>query len=71
VDGCDSGARSAEQYLLANLHNQRQRTAALDSGSPSAIECADCGEDIPDERREAVAGCTRCVDCQTKFERGI
>lgn len=31
--------------------------------------CIDCGEAIPEKRRQAVPGCRRCIDCQTDFER--
>jgi len=36
---------------------------------PSLEECEDCGESIPEDRRIAVQGCTRCIDCQTVSER--
>lgn len=39
---------------------------------PPALEyCYDCGEHIPEERREALAGlgATRCVLCQAIAER--
>ena len=32
-------------------------------------ECEDCGEPIPEGRRQVVPGCTRCVSCQTNFEK--
>ena len=35
----------------------------------SAIECAGCGCQIPEARREAVPGVQLCVDCQTQAER--
>lgn len=35
----------------------------------SACECDDCGERIPDARRKAVPGVTRCIDCQEFKER--
>lgn len=31
--------------------------------------CDDCLEGIPAARREAVQGCTRCVDCQEIAEQ--
>ena len=27
-----------------------------------------CAEEIPERRRELVAGCQRCADCQEEFE---
>lgn len=32
-------------------------------------ECLDCGGEIPEARQDAIPGCTRCVDCQEKFEK--
>ncbi len=33
-----------------------------------ATHCRDCGEEIPERRRELVAGCQRCADCQEEEE---
>lgn len=30
--------------------------------------CIDCGEPIPDARRDAIPGCLRCLDCQQDRE---
>jgi phage/conjugal plasmid C-4 type zinc finger TraR family protein len=35
----------------------------------SAHWCIDCGVRIPDPRRRAVPGVTRCIDCQELAER--
>ena len=34
----------------------------------SLTHCQDCGEEIPEARRKAAVGCTRCIGCQTNFE---
>lgn len=34
----------------------------------SAHECCDCGEPIPEQRRQAVRGVKRCVECQGILE---
>lgn len=41
--------------------------AAMPQGE-SAEECEECGGLIPEKRREAAPGCTRCVRCQKLFE---
>lgn len=51
----------------------RQREAALAAArthatGPSLSHCQDCGEAIPDKRRQAVSGCRRCIDCQQEHE---
>lgn len=35
----------------------------------SAIHCTDCGEVIPETRRQMMIGCIRCVACQSDFEK--
>ncbi len=36
---------------------------------PALLRCEDCGEEIPEARRAAVAGCRTCIDCQGLRER--
>ncbi len=31
--------------------------------------CEECGDKIPDARREAVAGVRFCIGCQTEFDK--
>lgn len=32
----------------------------------SLVECAECGEDIPEPRRKALPGVKLCIDCQAE-----
>lgn len=41
----------------------RARLAAA-AGSESETHCVECGEEIPERRREAVSGVRTCVSCQ-------
>ncbi|MHB1059805.1 MAG: TraR/DksA C4-type zinc finger protein [Rhodanobacter sp.] len=36
---------------------------------PSLEICEDCEDEIPAERRKKQPGCTRCVACQSVYER--
>lgn len=50
----------------------RVRAAARSQYSAEEISgprFCDCGEPIPEERRRAMPGCRRCVDCETFLER--
>lgn len=38
-------------------------------GGESAVECADCGDEIPQPRREALPGIDCCVECAGIRER--
>jgi len=49
----------ASQLARANKTKQRQ----------SAHECGECGEPIPEERRQKVPGCLYCTQCQSDLER--
>lgn len=35
---------------------------------PGTTHCIECGEPIPEARRQAVPGCTLCVTCQAQRE---
>ncbi|HCF8191855.1 TPA: TraR/DksA C4-type zinc finger protein [Klebsiella pneumoniae] len=50
----------------ANELAELQREAAIakcriNHSAVSATHCRDCGEEIPERRRELVAGCQRCA----------
>ncbi|CAI6181285.1 TPA: TraR/DksA C4-type zinc finger protein [Escherichia coli] len=64
---------SAEIIDQANELAELQREAAIakcriNHSAVSATHCRDCGEEIAARRRELVAGCQRCTDCQEEFE---
>jgi len=56
-----------EQEFLADRLREQQIAAALDA--PGNELCADCGEEIPGERRRALPSAIRCVECQAWVER--
>jgi len=39
-----------------------------DSAAASETHCKECGEPIPEKRREAAPGCRFCVPCQMEME---
>ncbi|MFH2064971.1 MAG: TraR/DksA C4-type zinc finger protein [Pseudomonadota bacterium] len=63
--GQDMEARFRSMAL--EKHFQRVKDERADM---TYFYCIDCGDEIPEKRRENEPGCTRCVPCQTKFERG-
>ncbi|MFU3298842.1 TraR/DksA C4-type zinc finger protein [Pseudomonas aeruginosa] len=58
--GCDRpGQRTGREHdpgALAQRTNTRP--------APSALWCEDCGEQIPEARRQAAPGCKCCISCQ-------
>ncbi|MEG8893406.1 TraR/DksA C4-type zinc finger protein [Klebsiella pneumoniae] len=59
----DQANELAERRLEMTIQNMRINHAAV-----SDTHCRDCGEEIAARRRELVAGCQRCADCQEEFE---
>ena len=57
-------------HLNMNAVADVQRKLAEQAAQPSLTECEDCGEAIPEPRRRAILGCTRCVWCQELAEKG-
>lgn len=60
--------------LQALFDNEAAVRAARDairaqSQGPSAEECDECGEPIPEARRKAIPGVRFCVDCKEMAER--
>ena len=52
-----------------NAVDQVRHQLAKQAAQPSAEFCEECGEDIPQLRRELVPGVQLCIHCQTKLER--
>lgn len=56
-----------DRAAILELDEWERRQAAAIRPAPtatSALVCEDCGEPIPEPRRRASPGCTRCIECQ-------
>ena len=56
-------------HLNMNAVAAVQRKLEQQASKPSLEECEDCGEAIPEARRLAIKGCTRCIWCQEVSEK--
>lgn len=56
------------QYQSELILQQQIRIATQKTSLPTRTHCVDCDEPIPLLRQQKVAGCQRCVACQTDFE---
>lgn len=65
MDDADIAQAAADQHMKVAMENIRQ---SIPRGGESNKWCEDCGDRIPEKRRAAVPGCTRCVRCQTEFD---
>lgn len=51
------------------IERARQRASRLAGAVPSARQCAECDEPIPEGRRTAIPGVQLCVECQSGRDR--
>lgn len=65
MDLYDRATETEEWFRAQALRRQAER---MPRGA-SAMDCVECGEPIPEERRRALPGVTRCVDCERDRER--
>lgn len=65
ADNADRADNDTEIYLAAQIAAARTGVGAFED------ECIDCGSEIPQARRLALAGqgCVRCTSCQTLADR--
>lgn len=64
-DEIDQAQACNEDFQAFALElNQRSR----EPGTYTGIYCVECDEEIPEQRRKAMPGCRRCIDCQTLHE---
>lgn len=72
MDDIDIAQRNQEEDIKRALLNRMSKAGrrpmyAMEEGI-SPLLCEDCDGEIPQARREAVPGCTRCIRCQQEFE---
>lgn len=58
----------AQELELAEYERNQAKAIMSAPTSPSAQNCADCGDEIPEARRAAVPGVLRCMECQQQTE---
>lgn len=71
TDVLDAGTDLAERDRQGAWQERQlaeQQNAAKLAAFGTALDCHGCGETIPAERRAAVRGCTRCIQCETRDE---
>lgn len=62
-DAVDRANEYAELVLEQNIQATRKAIKSV-----SVFECENCDHPIPQARRQAVIGCTLCIDCQILLE---
>jgi phage/conjugal plasmid C-4 type zinc finger TraR family protein len=67
-DVIDHASGLETQFTEVALANQLARAKQMEQRE-SAQECGECGDPIPEERRQKVPGCKYCTQCQSNIER--
>lgn len=57
-----------EQLRAEHRFEQQRKVKAAKPVPPSATECAECGNEIPEGRRRAIKGVQLCTQCQQQTE---
>lgn len=55
---------AVQEQIDATVKDAIDRARQLLPAGPSLMHCAECGNDIPPARREALPGVRLCVNCQ-------
>ncbi|MEZ8060465.1 TraR/DksA C4-type zinc finger protein [Vibrio splendidus] len=67
-DVIDHACGIETQFTEVALANHLAR-AKQNEQRESAQECGECGDPIPEERRQQVTGCQYCTQCQSDLEK--
>ncbi|MCG9557894.1 TraR/DksA C4-type zinc finger protein [Vibrio kanaloae] len=66
-DFIDHASSNEAKFTEMAIASQRKRSVQT-SQQESAKECYECGDEIPEARRVAIAGCHYCAFCQAERE---
>ncbi|MEM9386179.1 MAG: DksA/TraR family C4-type zinc finger protein [Pseudomonadota bacterium] len=58
-----------QEQIDATVNDAIKRARSELSHGVSATHCEDCGDAIPERRREAIRGVRRCVRCQEEEDQ--
>lgn len=67
----NSNMEESEFGALHALHLNENAIAAARAklgNGPSLTHCSECGEEIPEKRRQVIKGCKYCVTCQELYD---
>lgn len=59
---------AVQDQIDATVEDSVQRVRSRIPRGESLTHCAECGDDIPEARREAVPGVRLCVRCQSQAD---
>jgi phage/conjugal plasmid C-4 type zinc finger TraR family protein len=66
-----AGDGAVQQQIDDSIADAIRRARAQLPAGPSLAQCQECGEAIPEARRQAVPGVRLCVACQAEADRHL
>ena len=66
-----AGDGAVQQQIDDSIADAIERARAQLPRGPSLSHCEDCGEAIPEPRRQAVPGVRLCIACQAAADRHL
>lgn len=60
---------AVQDQIDSNIEDALQRIRAHLPKGESRSHCEECGQQIPQARRDAIAGVRLCLDCQSEHDR--
>ena len=64
-----AGDGAVQQQIDDSIEDAIKRARAQLPSGPSLSHCEECGEQIPEPRRQAVPGVRLCLPCQDERDR--
>ena len=64
-----AGDGAVQEQIDATVKDGISRAQSRLPQGPSLTHCAECGAEIPDARRQAIAGVRLCLPCQEAADR--
>ncbi|KKD01386.1 molecular chaperone DnaK [Photobacterium halotolerans] len=70
MDLLDHASGIETQFTEMALARQLDAASRQTGNQTSATECAECGDAIPQKRRQHIPGCQYCTPCQELADKG-
>jgi phage/conjugal plasmid C-4 type zinc finger TraR family protein len=64
-----AGDGAVQQQIDDSIEDAIKRARSQLPSGPSLAHCEECGEAIPEARRQAVPGVRLCISCQAEADR--
>ena len=64
-----AGDGAVQQQIDDSIADAIKRARAQLPAGPSLSHCEECGDAIPEARRQAVPGVRLCIECQAEADR--